>query len=100
LREIQAACGISSVSVVAYHLQRLEQKGYVNMPRQADGSRHARVIDILDRPPETTVLAFTGQDAVAVRKRFGGDPAAGVLAEARRRVSRSGGGNRVATEQL
>ena len=43
IREIGAAAGISSTSVVSYNLRRLEQDGYIS--RQADVSRGLRLTD-------------------------------------------------------
>jgi repressor LexA len=45
-RQIGAACGVSSTSMVAYHLRRLEQQGRIVM---GQGARTIRVIRSLDR---------------------------------------------------
>lgn len=44
IREIQAACSISSTSVVDYHLKALERKGYLRRGRDV-----SRAIELLDK---------------------------------------------------
>lgn len=44
IREIQAACGISSTSVVDYHLRALERKGYLRRRRDV-----SRAIELLEK---------------------------------------------------
>lgn len=50
IREIGAAAGISSTSVVAYNLRRLEDRGYIS--RQRDVSRGLRLTDLGRPQPE------------------------------------------------
>ena len=64
VREIQAACGISSASVVTYNLRLLERGGYV---RRSPGI--ARAIKLVERkgwePVEATTIAVLSESPPA-----------------------------------
>lgn len=42
-REIMHACGITSQSIVAHNLARLEQRGYISRDLADSGPRHRRI---------------------------------------------------------
>ena len=47
IREIGAACGISSTSVVVYWLQRLQRDGLIHRPEPQIGNRYASKIELV-----------------------------------------------------
>lgn len=53
-REIMRATGISSTSVVAYHLERLEQNGVIRRPQQVGNSRMIEIVGGRWIAPATT----------------------------------------------
>jgi repressor LexA len=58
VREIQDGCGISSTSVVAYHLEALEEKGFIRCNREI-----ARGIELLEpggRRPRVAMVPIVG----------------------------------------
>lgn len=60
VREIGRACGISSTSMVAYHLRRLEQDGCIEpRPARRRGQAPARNVRLPDAR-----MAFIGQEVV------------------------------------
>lgn len=63
VREIQAACGISSTSVVDYNLRLLERDGFVR--RSPDISRAIELIGAEDATPEVEVVAIPVVGSIA-----------------------------------
>lgn len=75
VREIKSGTGISSSSVVEYHLGKLEGIGFIERrPRQARGIR------LLKGPTGDVVMVFRGEDAELVRAVFGERPAEALVA--------------------
>jgi len=55
-REMMAATGLTTTSMVAYHLEKLEQAGLIERPQQVGNSRVIEVVGgewKYDRRPET-----------------------------------------------
>ena len=46
-REIMEGCGISSLSVVLYYLNKLEDRGLIRRPEAKIGERFARKIEVV-----------------------------------------------------
>ena len=84
VREVRRGCGLSSTSVAAYALDRLDDKGYIKRPVGI-----ARGIKLLNVPGETIVVAFTGADAELVRRAYGDAPRRGIINAIRRRYDRA-----------
>lgn len=65
IREIGAAVGISSTSVVNYNLKKLEESGYIN--RNPDVSRGIRILKptrlLTTRPGQSTTIRLLGRIA-------------------------------------
>ena len=61
IRDIQAACGISSTSVVDYNLRLLEQRGYIRRDREV--SRGIEILDEASARPRFLRVPLLGQIA-------------------------------------
>lgn len=61
IRDIASGCGISSTSVVAYNLDRLEEVGYIR--RHSDISRGIELLDTQRSTPRVIYIPIIGQIA-------------------------------------
>lgn len=61
IRDIASGCGISSTSVVAYNLDRLEEVGYIR--RHSDISRGIELLDSQRNTPRVIYIPIIGQIA-------------------------------------
>lgn len=65
VREIGKACGIPTTSVVAYHLNYLEARGWLERDRDARGAVLARALRITPAGRAALTVNFHGHGSIA-----------------------------------